>query len=65
MREMKLLLTNYMETTAAGGINKVVREVGGALANQGHEVTVLQPNPQHRRRTSSARGLESGVYLRR
>jgi len=45
---MKLLLTNYMETTAAGGINTVVREVAGALAHQGHEVTVLQPNPQHR-----------------
>ncbi len=45
---MKLLLVNYMETTAAGGINTVVREVGGALAHQGHEVTVLQPNPHHR-----------------
>jgi glycosyltransferase involved in cell wall biosynthesis len=48
MREMKLLLVNYMETTAAGGINTVVREVGGALAHRGHEVTVLQPNPHHR-----------------
>ena len=45
---MKLLLVNYMETTAAGGINTVVREVGKALAHRGHEVTVLQPNPYHR-----------------
>jgi glycosyltransferase involved in cell wall biosynthesis len=45
---MKLLFVNYMETTAAGGINTVVREVGGALAHRGHEVTVLQPN-LHRR----------------
>jgi glycosyltransferase involved in cell wall biosynthesis len=48
MREMKLLLVNYMETTAAGGINTVVREVGGALAHREHEVTVLQPNLHHR-----------------
>jgi glycosyltransferase involved in cell wall biosynthesis len=48
MREMKLLFVNYMETTAAGGINTAVREVGGALARRGHEVTVLQPNPDHR-----------------
>jgi glycosyltransferase involved in cell wall biosynthesis len=48
MREMKLLFVNYMETTAAGGINTVVREVGGTLAHRGHEVTVLQPNPHHR-----------------
>jgi glycosyltransferase involved in cell wall biosynthesis len=48
MREMKLLLVTYMETTAAGGINTVVREVGGALALRGHRVTVLQPNPYHR-----------------
>lgn len=48
MREMKLLFVNYMETTAAGGINTAVREVGKALAHRGHEVTVLQPNPDHR-----------------
>ena len=45
---MKLLFVNYMETTAAGGINTAVREVGKALAHRGHEVTVLQPNPDHR-----------------
>ena len=48
MREMKLLFVNYMETTAVGGINTVVREVGRALALRGHRVTVLQPNPHHR-----------------
>jgi glycosyltransferase involved in cell wall biosynthesis len=48
MREMKLLFVNYMETTAAGGINTAVREVGKTLAHRGHEVTVLQPNPDHR-----------------
>ncbi len=45
---MKLFFVNYMETTAAGGINTVVREVGVALAHRGHDVTVLQPNPYHR-----------------
>jgi glycosyltransferase involved in cell wall biosynthesis len=48
MREMRLLFVNSMETTAPGGINTVVREVGGALALRGHRVTVLQPNPHHR-----------------
>ena len=41
---MNILVTNYMETTAPGGINKVVSEVGQRLAKQGHIVTVLQPN---------------------
>lgn len=45
---MKLLFVNYMETTAVGGINTVVREVGRALALRGHRVTVLQPNLHHR-----------------
>lgn len=34
-----------METTAPGGINKVVAEIGEILANQRHEIVVLQPNP--------------------
>jgi len=42
---MKILLINYMETTAPGGINKVVAEIGKNLSNGGHEVIVLQPNP--------------------
>jgi glycosyltransferase involved in cell wall biosynthesis len=54
---MKLLFVNYMETTAAGGINTVVREVGGALAHRGHEVTVLQPNPHHRPPEELCRGF--------
>jgi glycosyltransferase involved in cell wall biosynthesis len=45
MREMKLLLVNYMETTAPGGINRVVREVGAEMVKLGHAVTVLQANP--------------------
>jgi glycosyltransferase involved in cell wall biosynthesis len=45
MREMKLLLINYMETTAPGGINRAVREVGAEMAKRGHAVTVLQANP--------------------
>lgn len=44
---MKLLLVNHMETTAPGGINTVVRETGKHLAQRGHLVTVLQPNPHH------------------
>ena len=34
-----------METTAAGGINKTVRELARNLSKMGHEITVLQPNP--------------------
>ena len=41
---MNILVTNYMETTAPGGINKVVSEIGERLAKQGHTVTILQPN---------------------
>jgi glycosyltransferase involved in cell wall biosynthesis len=41
---MNILVTNYMETTAPGGINKVVSEIGERLAKQGHIVTILQPN---------------------
>jgi glycosyltransferase involved in cell wall biosynthesis len=48
MSEMKLLFVNYLETTSVGGINTAVREIGVALAHKGHEVTVLQPNPDHR-----------------
>ncbi|MGZ4846312.1 MAG: glycosyltransferase family 4 protein [Halobacteriota archaeon] len=44
---MKVLLVNWMETTAPGGINTVVRETGKHLAQKGNLVTVLQPNPCH------------------
>jgi len=44
---MKLLLVNYMETTAPGGINRVVREVGAEMVQRGHAVTVLQANPMN------------------
>lgn len=47
---MNLLLVNYMETTAPGGINTVVREVGRGIAHRGHRVTVLQPNVSKRAR---------------
>ena len=42
---MKVLLINYMETTAPGGINKVVCEIAKNMAKNGHEIMVLQPNP--------------------
>lgn len=42
---MKILITNYMETTAAGGINKVVRETAKHLHKMGHQVIILQMNP--------------------
>lgn len=42
---MRILLVNYMETTAPGGINKVVREIAENLAKKGHQITVLQQNP--------------------
>ena len=34
-----------METTAPGGINKLVRETAKHFSKNGHEVQVLQPNP--------------------
>jgi len=40
---MKLLLINYMETTAPGGINKVVFEIARWLSKWGHEVVVFNP----------------------
>ena len=42
---MKILLINYMETTAPGGINKAVREIAKNLSEIGHGVIVLQANP--------------------
>jgi glycosyltransferase involved in cell wall biosynthesis len=44
---MKLLLVNYMETTAPGGINRAVREIGAEMVHRGHDVTVLQANPMN------------------
>jgi glycosyltransferase involved in cell wall biosynthesis len=43
---MKLLFLNYMETTAPGGINRAVQEVGAEMVRRGHAVTVLQANPE-------------------
>lgn len=54
---MKLLLVNYMETTAPGGINTAVRQVGRTLALRGHEITVLQPNPGGRPREEICDGI--------
>ncbi len=42
---MRILLVNYMETTAPGGINKNVRMIARYLALNSHEVIVLQANP--------------------
>lgn len=42
---MRILLTNFMETTSGGGISKAVREIATILSRKGHEVTVLQTNP--------------------
>ena len=42
---MNILLTNYLETLSPGGINKLIRELGRILSEQGHAVTVLQGNP--------------------
>lgn len=44
---MKILLVNYMETKAAGGINTVVRKIAKHLSERGHEITVLQGNPSN------------------
>jgi len=55
---MNLLLVNYMETTAPGGINTVVREVGRGLAHRGHRITVLQPNVSRRPREEICEGFE-------
>jgi len=43
-KNMKILLVNYMETTAPGGINKNVREIAKNLSERSHEVIVLQAN---------------------
>ena len=42
---MRILILNYMETTAAGGINKVVQEIAKNLTRKDHEIIVLQANP--------------------
>jgi glycosyltransferase involved in cell wall biosynthesis len=55
---MNLLSVNYMETTAPGGINTVVREVGKGLTHRGHQVTVLQPNVLRRPREEMCEGFE-------
>jgi len=40
---MRILLINYMETTAPGGINKVVFEIAKNLSKRGHEIIVFNP----------------------
>jgi glycogen(starch) synthase len=67
---MNILVINYMETTAAGGINVVVSQVGEHLAKRGHVVTVLQPNPLNLQSQETYRGfhiirLKSTILLRR
>lgn len=42
---MNILVINYMETTAPGGINRVVSEISARLADRRHATTVFQPNP--------------------
>lgn len=42
---MRILMSNYMETTYPGGINKVIKETAQGLSENGHEITVIQPNP--------------------
>lgn len=42
---MNILLINYMEITAPGGINKTVREIAKYMSMRNHHVTVLQANP--------------------
>jgi glycosyltransferase involved in cell wall biosynthesis len=44
-KTMNILLTNNMETLSAGGMNRVVAELGSQLSQRGHTVTVLQGNP--------------------
>ncbi len=44
---MRVLVTNYMELTEPGGINRAARELAVGLVKRNHEVTVLQPNPSH------------------
>ncbi|WP_078060444.1 glycosyltransferase family 4 protein [Desulfotomaculum copahuensis] len=41
---MNILLTNHMETTYPGGINKVVRELASSFSFKGHDIIVVQPN---------------------
>ena len=44
VKNMKILIVNYLETTSPGGISKTVYELAQNLSNN-HEVIVLQPNP--------------------
>ncbi len=41
---MKILIINYSEITAPGGIHKTIYEVSKNLSRRGHEVTILQGN---------------------
>ncbi len=43
---MKILMINYSEITAPGGVHKTIRELAKNLTIKGHEVIVIQSNPQ-------------------
>ncbi len=55
---MRILLSNYLETTAAGGINTTVSRVSKSLAERGHTVRVFQANPAGKTRHESLDGFE-------
>lgn len=55
---MKILLTNYMETTAPGGINTTVSRISRSLAMRGHVIRVIQANPFGRPRHEILDGFE-------
>ncbi|MCP4610422.1 MAG: glycosyltransferase family 4 protein [Planctomycetes bacterium] len=42
---MRILIINYMETMASGGINIAVRETARYLSRAGHDVIIIQANP--------------------
>lgn len=45
MEKLRVILINYMESTAPGGINKVIQEIADNLSKKGHEIIIIQPNP--------------------
>ncbi|WP_054840623.1 glycosyltransferase family 4 protein [Thermococcus peptonophilus] len=60
---MKLLLINYMETTAPGGINKVVFEIARWLSKWSHEVVVFNPAWDNRLQMSEEK-IENFTLIR-
>lgn len=45
MEKLRVILINYMESTAPGGINKVIQKIAANLSKKGHEIIIIQPNP--------------------